>query len=61
MVEGEGAVKWLYPGADKTTAGASPDPPSSDMESELQTDQSVHGSEVGCKSLLVPNSAGARN
>jgi hypothetical protein len=45
MVEGEGSVKWLYPGADKVTAGNSPDP-SSDMESELQTDQSVHGSEV---------------
>jgi hypothetical protein len=45
MVEGEGSVKWLYPGADKVAAGASPDP-SSDMESELQTDQSVQGSEV---------------
>ena len=47
MVEGEGAVKWLYPGADNKGAavGASPDP-SSDMESELQTDQSVQGSEV---------------
>lgn len=36
-----GEVKWLYPGADKENTGSVSD---LEMESELQTDQSVHGS-----------------
>jgi len=36
-----GEVKWLYPGADKENTGSVSD---LEMESELQTDQSLHGS-----------------
>jgi len=50
MVEGDTVVKWLYPGADDADLHQV-----SDMESELQTDQSVHGSEMDKSS---PTSSG---